>query len=349
MQIYRIDPLNDPRWPELVERHPRASVFHTVKWLRTLRLTYGFETVAFTTSPPRSELENGMVFCQINSWLTGRRLVSLPFSDHCEPLCDSGEEIDFLIRYLQAMLEHENWKYMEIRPINGNFSEVSGAGGFVPAGEYLFHALDLRKPIDELFRGFDKDSVQRRIRRADRSELEERCGRSADLLKDFYRLFVMTRRKHRLPPIPHAWFGNLLDAHGDELEIRMSYKDGIPIAAILTLQFRSTVYYKYGCSDARWNKFGATPWLFWKAITAAKQRGATQFDLGRTESDNQGLIAFKNHWAPQPTRLVYWEFPQNRRIGARDPWKLNFAKRVFSFMPNTLLKLAGRALYPHIG
>ena len=36
-----IDPLADARWDELVERHPRASVFHTRGWLEALKRTYG--------------------------------------------------------------------------------------------------------------------------------------------------------------------------------------------------------------------------------------------------------------------------------------------------------------------
>ena len=102
MRIYQIDPTRDARWAELVERHPKASVFHTVGWLKALRCTYGYEPVAFTTSSPTGDLKNGLVFCRIDSWLTDRRLVSLPFSDHCEPLCDSADDLNFLIRYLQS-------------------------------------------------------------------------------------------------------------------------------------------------------------------------------------------------------------------------------------------------------
>src|SRR5277367_2778090 len=114
MRFYQIDPTKDPRWAEFVERHPRASVFHSVNWLKALRRTYGYEPAAFTTSSPTGDLENGLVFCRVNSWLTGRRLVSLPFSDHCEPLCDAAEDVNFLIRNLQSSMEHQKWKYLEV-------------------------------------------------------------------------------------------------------------------------------------------------------------------------------------------------------------------------------------------
>ena len=346
---YQLDPTQDPRWAELVEKHPKASVFHTVAWLQALRRTYGYEPVAFTTSPPTGELKNGLVFCRINSWLTGHRLVSLPFSDHCESLCDSNEELNFLIRYLQTAFEHEKWKYLEVRPIDGYFGLKSDGIGFLPAATYFLHTLNLRSDLSEVFQSFDKDSVQRRVQRAERAGLVEKCGRSDDLLREFYALFITTRRRHRLPPIPYVWFQNLIRCLDKAVEIRLAYKDKTPIAAILTLRFRDVVYYKYGCSDVRFNKFGATPWLLWRAIATGKMSGANEFDMGRTEDDNAGLLAFKNHWVPQPKRLVYWKFPYASSLDLAGGWKLDTAKRAFSCMPGRLLTIIGELLYRHIG
>lgn len=349
MRFYQVDPTKDVRWADFVARHPMASVFHTVGWLEALRRTYGYEPVAFTTSSPTDALTNGLVFCRIKSWLTGHRLVSLPFSDHCEPLCDSGDDEDFLIRYLQTALEHQKWKYVELRPTTGDFGQIGARVGFLPTTTYFLHRLDLRPEIKELFRSLDKDSVQRRIQRAERASLVEKCGRSGDLLREFYTLFVMTRRRHRLPPIPFAWFQNLICCQDTALEIRLAYIDKTPIAAILTLQFKDVVYYKYGCSDARFKRFGAIPWLLWNAITYGKSNGATQLDLGRTQADNSGLLAFKNHWVSQPERLIYWKYPDSSALDSFDRRKLRIAKHIFAHMPDRLLTMAGKLFYRHIG
>ena len=349
MRIHQIDPINDTRWKEFVQRHPKASVFHTVAWLQALRDTYGYKPVVFTTSPPTGELKNGLVFCRINSWLTGSRIVSLPFSDHCEALCDAPEDLNFLIRYLQTALEHEKWKYLEVRPVNWNFGQRDGGISFLPTATYFIHILNLCSDLDAVYRRLDKDCVQRRIQRAERGGVVEKCGRSDDLLKEFYDLFVITRGRHHLPPIPYAWFRNLVRYEGKALEIRLAYKDKIPISAILTLQFRDTVYYKYGCSDARFNNFGATPWLLWRAITGAKLNGATKFDMGRTEGNNAGLLEFKNHWVPQPKLLVYWKFPDCSSLDSVGGWRLKIARQVFSCMPNRILRIIGELFYRHIG
>ena len=115
MAIYRIDPLRDPRWAEMVEKHPRASAFHTPGWLEALRRTYGYEPVVYTTAPPRADLTDGVVFCRVSSRITGRRLVSLPFSDHCEPLTERPEDLVSLLNALESTRSDEGWRYVEVR------------------------------------------------------------------------------------------------------------------------------------------------------------------------------------------------------------------------------------------
>src|SRR5271165_3889126 len=99
--IYDLDPLQDPRWEDFLERHPQASVFHTMGWLEALRRTYGYEPCVVTTAAPGEDLRNGIVFCRVKSWLTGNRAVSLPFTDHCQPLVGSAENLAALVGALR--------------------------------------------------------------------------------------------------------------------------------------------------------------------------------------------------------------------------------------------------------
>jgi lipid II:glycine glycyltransferase (peptidoglycan interpeptide bridge formation enzyme) len=294
-------------------------------------------------------LQNGIVFCVVESWLTGSRLVSLPFSDYCEPLVDTRAEQNILLRHARTFLDTGEMKYLELRPRTSGFANAALESGYSSTSEFFVHKLDLQPELDSIYRSLDKDSIQRRIQRANRAELAERCGNSEDLLQDFYALFVETRKRQQVPPAPYKWFHSLIATNQESLEIRVAYKAQIPIASILTLQFKDVVHYKYGCSDVRFNNLGATPWLFWKAITASKARGATTFDFGRTELDNPGLLAFKNHWVPVPERLCYWRYPNIPPISAHENWESRFAKKVFSLMPKNALALLGKLLYPHIG
>lgn len=346
MTAYWIDPLQDPRWAELVDRHPRASIFHTPGWLKALQRTYGYEPVAFTTSPPKTELKNGIVFCQIRSWITGRRLVSLPFSDHCEPLLDHAEELSEICLFLRSELAREHWGYVEIRPTS---ARPEFDREFEKSENYYLHRLNLSPGLDQLLEGFHKDCVQRKIRRAEREGLTCEEGRTETLLNSFYRLLLLTRRRHQLPPQPLAWFRHLIDCMGDRLTLRVALKDGHPVASILTLAYKDTVVYKYGGSDARFNSLGGTILLFWKTIQQAKHTGATQFDLGRSDCDNEGLVAFKEHWGAVRSSLTYWRVPGGKREGTGRDWKMQIAKQLFAIVPDSVLTRAGKVLYRHMG
>ena len=343
-EIYEIDPLRDQRWLELVDRHPLASVFHSANWLKALKGVYGYEPVALTSCPPGIPLSNGIVFCRIKSWLTGRRLVSLPFADHCEPLVGSPEELDALLTHTKLQVDREKLKYAEIRPVS---CQPGGVAAFNPLATYVLQSLDLRPAAEELFRKFHKDCVQRKIRRAERERLQYEQGASEDLLQKFYRLLVMTRRRHFLPPQPLSWFRGLIAAFGEDLEIRVASKDGVPVASILTLAHKKTMVYKYGCSNVALNNLGGTALLFWNAIQEAKDAGFVEFEMGRSDMDNLGLIAFKERWGASRQSLSYWRYP-NVDSPETTLWS-NLARPLVSLAPDLVLETAGALLYKHIG
>ena len=118
VRLYELDPCKDARWPRFLLCHPDASVFHTPGWLEALQRTYDYEPVVYTTAPPCRELINGQVFCRVNSWLTGRRLVSVPFSDHAALLMSEADDLESLLSHLRERVDKESCKYVEIRPVD---------------------------------------------------------------------------------------------------------------------------------------------------------------------------------------------------------------------------------------
>ena len=344
-EIYEVTPTCDPRWGALVEDHPQASVFHSAKWLSALQTVYGYEPVAITTCPPGGRLTNGLVFCRIRSWVTGRRYVSLPFSDHCEPLLGGSDELDEMLLHMKRYVDKDEWKYIEIRPVSCAPGSRTGFGCLVT---YSFHRLDLSLSSEKLFHNFHKDCVQRKIRRAEREKLQYEEGASEDLLQKFYRLLVMTRRRQYLPPQPLAWFRGLIAEFGNDLKIRVASKNGVAVASILTLTHKKSMIYKYGCSNAAFNNLGGTALLFWKTIQEAKDRGFEDLDMGRSDVDNRGLIAFKEHWGADATSISYWTYPK-RPERHTTGWKKRLAEQVVSTAPELALETVGRLLYRHIG
>jgi hypothetical protein len=346
MTVFQLDPLTDRRWSELLLQHPRASVFHTQGWLEALRRTYGYTPILFTASPAQEALTNGVVFCNVNSWVTGNRLVSLPFSDHCEPLVNNEEELLAILGSLSQPSARKRWKYIEIRPLTRG---VQSGTDFGDSKSFCAHRLDLRPGIEQVFKGLHKDCVQRRIRRAEREGVTYEEGNSEELLRKFYQLMVLTRRRHQLPPQPLDWFRNLSQTLGDSLKIRVALRERRPVASIITLRFRDTEVYKYGCSDPRFTNLGGTQWLFWKTIQEAVSLGLKELDLGRSDWDNSGLITFKDRLGASRQPLTYWRYPKPQPQSESFAWMKRLAGRFIRSAPQPLLAATGRLLYRHFG
>jgi CelD/BcsL family acetyltransferase involved in cellulose biosynthesis len=345
VNLHIINPLSDSRWDDLVSRHPRASVFHERGWLEALNRTYCYQPFVLTSTPGGQQLSSGLVLCRVASWITGTRWVSLPFADHCDPLLNSSDDLPEFTKWLRTECDRRGWKYVELRPISGG----EGSGLFTQDQTYFLHTLDLGPTLEQIFGSFHKDSIQRRIRRAEREGLSYETGRSEQLVGEFYRILVMTRKRHQVPPQPRAWFRNLVECMGDRAQIRVARKNSTPIAAILTLRHRSSVVYKYGCSDAKFHHLAGMPFLFWRLIEESKASGAEEIDFGRSDLDQEGLITFKDRFGTTRRVLSYYRYPQTEKTEKVASRGLRAMRRVFSVLPDSVLPTVGRVLYRHIG
>jgi len=294
-------------------------------------------------------LKNGLVFCLVESWITGRRLVSLPFSDHCELLVDNAAEEQVLVSALEQRLHQEKLRYVELRAER----PFAGSNGvYVWTQSFCFHQLDLRRDLGTLLADCHKSSTQRKILRAEREGLTYEVGQSQALLDAFWNLLVITRRRHQIPPQPKSWFRNLIDCFGAALQIRVAWKDRVPLAAILTLSYKDTLMYKYGCSDMRFNNLGGTQLLFWRSIQEAKRDGLRVLDLGRSDLSNTGLITFKDRLGSSRSMLTYSRLslmpPSGTLNRAGTELAGRMMRRVASHLPSGILRMAGTALYKHI-
>lgn len=320
-------------------------MFHSREWLSALRSAYGYEPVVYTSDEPSSELTSGLLFCKVNSWITGCRLVSLPFSDHCDPLVESSAAFDDLLLPVRESVEGGKWDYCEVRPVR---FRPGVASMLEKSSRYCLHEVDLRPSIDDIFRNFHKNSLQRKIRRAEREALVHEDGNSDQMLGHFYKLHLKTRRRQRLPPQPLKWFRSLIATFGAQLKIGIAFKNRMPIAAILTVNHKDTVTYKYGCSDARLHPLGGMQFLFWNTIRQAKTAGYEKIDLGRSDAKNEGLIAFKDHLGGVRSDLYYWRYPY-RSQSLESSWARPVVGMIVKALPDRLLAETGKLFYRHIG
>src|SRR5262249_20382541 len=137
--VYRINPLSDHRWQQFLESHPEASVFHTPAWLEALHRTYGYESSVWTTSPPNEPLTSGLPLCRIDSWLTGSRLVSVPFADHCQPLVSHSQQLLALLAHIASECEQKRPKFIELRPEAPDWFEIDKREELKKTSSFYYH------------------------------------------------------------------------------------------------------------------------------------------------------------------------------------------------------------------
>src|ERR1700760_2146933 len=142
--VHEIDPLADARWDQLVVLHPNASIFHTRAWLEALQRTYGYWPVVYATTRG-TQLEEAGVFGGVESGLAGRRLVSLPFSDHCQPLA-SGAALDAILAHVREQQQRAGLRYLELRPLTRD-AQGPDYAGFAVSERVSFQTIDLRPDL----------------------------------------------------------------------------------------------------------------------------------------------------------------------------------------------------------
>ena len=339
-----LDPLNDPDWDDRILAHERGSFFLTSSWARVLAESYGYQPRYF------GEVRNGafaalMPFMEVNSILTGKRGVSLPFTDQCEPITCSGTGIRTV---LDSVIDHgkrSGWRYLELRPGTGMADDAQ------PFTSCYGHVLDLAPGTDALFTGL-RDSTRRNIRRAKKAGVTVTVSSMPDGLREFCRMNWLTRREHGLPPQPACFFDNFqrhVLARDRGMVVLASY-NGRTIAGSVYVHYGRKAVYKYGASDRRYQHLRANNLIMWEAIQRYSADAYASLDLGRTEPENDGLLQFKRGWGCGEQRINYYRYDLRSDAFVAGRLAVSGAHTAFfRHMPLPLLKLAGTLLYRHVG
>ena len=344
LAIEPIDPLCDPKWDRLVLSHPAANFFHSTAWARVLFVTYG-HAPRYMRFNRNGRLAALLPVMEIRSRLTGRRGVSLPFSDFCDPLFfDDGEAGGFLIDTLYNDALKRSWKYFEMR------RGVENGCCPVPSKSFYGHALDLRNGAQECLAGFSS-SVRRAIRKAGQSDLSVELSQTRAAMLDFYRLHVRTRRRHGVPPQPISFFTNIHEhvmKFGNGF-IALARLGGCPVASAVFCHFGREAVYKFGASDERFQKFRASNLVIWEGIKRLAEKGLETLHFGRTSLENHGLRRFKLGWGTHEKTIQYFRFDMvsSRWMSGHDTTN-GFHTSLFRWLPLVLNRLAGSAIYPHL-
>lgn len=339
-----INPLTYPNWNEALGTNPGASFFQTDNWARVLVESYGYVPKYF------SIMNNGTLaallpFMAVESFLTGRRGVSLPFSDFSDPFATDESMYRDLADHAIRYGKQSGWRTIEIR------------GGLCPweekatYTEYHGHRLSLGRKEKEIFDGF-RTNTKRNISKSMKAEMCVTFSSSLDAVEAFYRMNLFTRKEHGIPPQPKRFFRKI---HEHVLEkdlgtIGIASLGGRYLAGAVFFHFGPTVIYKYGASHEAGKPLRANNLVMWEAIRHYNEKGYKDFLFGRTEYGNPGLRDYKKGYGTEEEIIPYFKYdlrqdcpaPKRQQAGS-------IMGKTYRHVPIFLSKLVGAWFYRHIG
>ena len=298
--MVKCDP-TDPDWLRLLRQSDSATAFHLPAWASAVSETYGFPSFVLARRGLDGGLQAGLPVMEVRDLVGRRRLVSLPFTDHCPPLHDADVDPAGFARSLVRWQATGGPPALEVRaalpPVEGTLAQTVGTR----------HLVDLGPDPDALFRGLHRNRIQKKIRRAREFGVEVILSRSAADLATFYRLHCQTRRRQGVPVQPRRFIRNIGEkvieaGHGFVILARIREQ---PIATALFLAWNRHLIYKYGASDSAYWSLGANFLVHWTAMEWGCLNGYRAYDFGRTDAGHQSLREFKAAWASKEVELLH--------------------------------------------
>lgn len=338
-----LSPLRDSEWGNRLPAHGPESIFHGAAWARVLNETYGYSPFYFAVRG-ENHLTALLPVMEVDSWVTGRRGVSLPFTDQCEPLAPDSASFQQLFDHALTCASNRHWKYVELR--GGNRFLTSA-----PASQRFYvHELDLMFDEKRLFANF-RPPVRRAIRKAQKHGLTVQISQGLEGVRQFYSLLCTTRRKHGLPPQPFRFFENLhkhiLAERGGM--IALARTGPRTVAANFFIHHGQEAVFKFGASDPACQQLRGSDLVMWEGIRYYASKGFRTLHLGRTSLINEGLRRFKLGWGAREGSIDYFKYDLRKRafVTGRDE-AFGWYNRVFAALPVSLSRFLGSLLYRHV-
>jgi FemAB-related protein (PEP-CTERM system-associated) len=346
-----ITPRIDNPWSNLIEEQVKDIFYYDPRWFELINKLYGYRIIPLTTANAEGQITGFLPLCLVSSLLTGRRLVSLPFSDQCPLLAADEATANDLVDQAIQLAKRQHVKYLELR--TGCHDALTKRSDLTESNLYVNWIVPLSDHPEDVWKGLRKP-VQHQIKKSQKLGIQVRTAQKREEMALYYKLHLQTRtKKHGMPAQSKNYFFQLWDtfAPNGTLQLLLAEYQGIPVAGIILLAFGNTIHYAYGASDEQYLNLAPNNLLFWTALSWGCEHSYKRFDLGRTARDNQGLMEFKRRWGAMQEPLPYYYFPHTAGLVAtsESSWKYHLLTDTWRKLPLALTSRIGGYLYKHLG
>ena len=317
-------------WNEFVEEH-NGSVYHLYEWRRVLEEGCGYKCY-YLMAYESGELRAVFPLATLGRLLV-RGLSSLPMSDYGGPILAEPERgAEVLDALLKVAYGLSGGRGLEVRsPRQPQVRRYMKSRASAAFRRYVSFLIELAPSFDYMWRDVFNKELRKKIKKAQKHDIEVEVGEFGSLAHPFYRLYLMSMRRLGSPPHAFRFFEECRKALGDRrVKIFLARKEGRPIAALFVLLHGLTIYPAYEGSDAAYRDLNPVSLLYSEVIRWGCEHGFRLLDFGRTLYGS-GVFVFKRKWRgkqKQRVRLVrqpYYYLWRKRAI--QDP------RDRFTFLP----------------
>ncbi|MCB0195444.1 MAG: GNAT family N-acetyltransferase [Anaerolineae bacterium] len=344
MSVIKVDPQTDLLWRELTNSY-KSDVFHSPEWIRALSKTYDLDIQALILCGDKGVPVAGLPYCTIDD-AVAPRIISLPFSDFCDPLVKNLDEWSCLIdRLLFDQCQ------IKLRCVH-NDVPLSDTR-FSPFGRGKWHSIDLEQNLDTIWDNVHS-SAKRAIRKAQQSGITVRIAENKNELRSFFELHLGIRKyKYRLLAQPYCFFENLWDnfiEHQNGALTLATLEDRI-ISGVFFLEWKDGLYYKINASDPAYVSNRPNDLVIWEGIKYGKSKGLKFFDFGISDWEQEGLVRYKRKYATKEKTISFLQYkPPNWKGSYQEqPLRQQLPHLTDLFtnasVPDNITERAGEILY----
>ncbi len=336
------------KWDHFVEMQEDSRFIHLTGFKKVVENTYKFKPVYLYFKRGNEILATFSSFIQ-NSILSGKRIISQPFSEYggliFSKWLEEKEKIEILenlFERLRSLMKDEGIKGMEIR---GKVSELLEKFSHkIPLGKYgikrLKSEMDLWNSVDYM--------VRKAVNKAKREGVSIVKDENFDKIKDFYRLHLISMKRLGSPPHPLSYFLSLKHELMKKIEIIYAvYQDKI-ISALLGWKVGKSVHVTDNPSDRRFFHLRANDLLFYKLIEWALENNYEIFDLGPMRYEGQEFYKKKWNLEALEYSIYHYPFPISS-IAYKPPFYVELARRIWKYVPCYFAKRTGKFLRKELG
>ena len=296
---------NKDEWEALLSGVPFKTFFHTIEWESFLEKEFSW--MKFERYMWRDKLLLSVARCKL---FGKEKIVSHPLCEYGGPL-PLADNIDYA--NFENDFTREFGRRARIHYHPRIKTESAGALSTFWIENYS------KKTVEDLWRGLRK-TVRQEIGAGERRGIYVENCKNGEELKQFYKMYLDTVKKHKNIPLPFSAFEFFHKS--SNADILLAKKDGKVLGGSVFLFYEPFIHYFLNASDYQFRKWNVGHMVLWSAMQKYKNStGYDYFDLGGTRKGSS-LEVFKRGWGAKEYP-IYETSPSgstSRNSRLRDIW-----------------------------